>query len=277
MILKTIINCNSHSFTRALLFSLGVHVVTWAFIPDEWVRFQPSSEHFITQKLEQVPDQFIMVIAAPAVEEPAQVEVKPEPKPQPVEKARARATTKSKRKVTRRQKPKAETKPTPEPQPAPTPEPLMASVAQTMNDAVVAPTSTTIAQASEASDTQARADRDHSESSEPAHTATRLSKNELKGILKGYYRSLNELMRGHRVYPRAARRLGLEGTVLVELVVDQKGLITSVKIARSSGHQQLDQAALSQVTQMKRVPQFPREIKRSKMTFTINFDYSLQS
>ena len=107
--------------------------------------------------------------------------------------------------------------------------------------------------------------------------AQRISKKDLRGILRGYYKNLNSLMSARRDYPRSARRLGLEGTVLVEMVINHKGQILSVKLAQSSGHEVLDRAAIAQVHKIGRVPSIPSQIKRSSMTFRIPFEYRLQS
>ncbi len=48
----------------------------------------------------------------------------------------------------------------------------------------------------------------------------------------------------HRRYPAVAKRLGLEGRVLVELRVDQQGKLTKLSLYRSSGHRSLDKEAL---------------------------------
>jgi protein TonB len=45
-------------------------------------------------------------------------------------------------------------------------------------------------------------------------------------------------------YPTLARKRGLEGVVEVEIGVDEKGTITALRVARSSGHGLLDDAAL---------------------------------
>lgn len=49
------------------------------------------------------------------------------------------------------------------------------------------------------------------------------------------------------VYPRAALRERLTGTVLLEVLVDVDGRPLEVTIAQSSGHRQLDRAALEHV------------------------------
>jgi protein TonB len=55
-------------------------------------------------------------------------------------------------------------------------------------------------------------------------------------------------------YPSMARRLGQEGTVILEVTVSVDGLAKSVRIQESSGHELLDQAALNAISKWKFVP-----------------------
>ncbi|WP_456386925.1 TonB family protein [Desulfolithobacter sp.] len=48
-------------------------------------------------------------------------------------------------------------------------------------------------------------------------------------------------------YPRLARRRGLEGTVLLEVLVDRDGRVRTIRVHTSSGHSILDRAALKSV------------------------------
>jgi periplasmic protein TonB len=48
-------------------------------------------------------------------------------------------------------------------------------------------------------------------------------------------------------YPIVARRLGMEGVVLLEIVVAPDGRPTSVRVARSSGYPPLDDSAVRTV------------------------------
>ena len=105
----------------------------------------------------------------------------------------------------------------------------------------------------------------------------RLSKKKYRQLLRGYYSSLNHLMQSARAYPRGARRQGLEGIVMVEMVVEANGEISSVKLVRSSGHQILDKATLSQVQKMHHVPMIPKGLKKRSLIFRIPFEYRLQS
>ncbi|MDH4394883.1 MAG: energy transducer TonB [Limnobacter sp.] len=55
-------------------------------------------------------------------------------------------------------------------------------------------------------------------------------------------------------YPSMARRLGQEGTVVLEVTVSTEGLAKSVRIQDSSGHELLDQAAVNAISKWKFVP-----------------------
>ena len=49
------------------------------------------------------------------------------------------------------------------------------------------------------------------------------------------------------VYPRKARRRGVEGVVLLEVLVDVSGWVADLRVLSSSGHRLLDKAALKSV------------------------------
>ncbi|MEM7203531.1 MAG: energy transducer TonB [Planctomycetota bacterium] len=49
-------------------------------------------------------------------------------------------------------------------------------------------------------------------------------------------------------YPRVARRRGLEGVVLLDVSLSAGGAVLAVEVARSSGHDVLDRAAVAAVT-----------------------------
>ena len=58
-------------------------------------------------------------------------------------------------------------------------------------------------------------------------------------------KSLFQLMNTRKRYPLMARRLGLEGRVLIEAVINERGQLLSAEIKQSSGHELLDQDALA--------------------------------
>ena len=56
------------------------------------------------------------------------------------------------------------------------------------------------------------------------------------------------------VYPRSARRKGHEGCVTVEILVSEDGFVSGAEIVSSSGHAELDSAALGAVRTTKFAP-----------------------
>ena len=55
-------------------------------------------------------------------------------------------------------------------------------------------------------------------------------------------------------YPRLARRRGLEGTVLLEVLVDSSGRVADMRFSRTSGHALLDKAAMEGVQRWQFAP-----------------------
>ena len=81
-----------------------------------------------------------------------------------------------------------------------------------------------------------------------AETAAKAKKAAARGLIKTYYGTLSSYLRRNYEYPRRARLAAIEGTVLIEIVVDREGKVLSTRVARSSGHEILDKAALQKVS-----------------------------
>ncbi len=72
-------------------------------------------------------------------------------------------------------------------------------------------------------------------------------------------------------YPDAARQLGIEGTVFLELIVEKDGSVSLVKVIKSV-HPLLDESAVNAAYQMTFVPAMSRDIAvRAYVTFPVNF------
>ena len=56
------------------------------------------------------------------------------------------------------------------------------------------------------------------------------------------------------VYPSAARRRGMQGIVLLSLVVNENGLVDNISVERSSGFKVLDRSAVASVRQWRFMP-----------------------
>ena len=75
-------------------------------------------------------------------------------------------------------------------------------------------------------------------------------------------------------YPASARLNHLEGRVIVRIVIEEDGRIASVAIAKSSGHDLLDQAALETLRQASPIA-LSRPLEKSPVTIQIPLSYSL--
>jgi protein TonB len=78
-------------------------------------------------------------------------------------------------------------------------------------------------------------------------------------------------------YPPQSRRLGEQGSLVLQVMVDASGRVTDSKLVQSSGSQRLDQAALDGVKTNYRF--FPGTVggKPQPMWFTFKFTWKLQS
>lgn len=56
-------------------------------------------------------------------------------------------------------------------------------------------------------------------------------------------------------YPRHAREMGWEGTVLLRMEIAADGMVAQLKVQRSSGHRLLDQAAIAAAQRWRFVPE----------------------
>lgn len=272
----TIINSNiKNLFQLSLLCSIGVHATIWGLSPDA------DREVKLNERLVKL----LRELPAPAVTldesffvHPPSAEVNPEPQPKerqtpdaqpasPKKKSITRAKRKKKRQAKRRvQRPiKAKIRVNPTIAPPPI-------IKESSAEIVAQATSKTSDLSPDVEVVKA-----HQSEVAPLVKRARLTRTQLRGLMKGYYQSLNALMRRSRAYPRSARRQRLEGTVLVEMKVGASGEIISVKVARSSGHSVLDEAALSSVQQMKHLPSPPEALKWRARVVRIPFEYRLQS
>lgn len=84
---------------------------------------------------------------------------------------------------------------------------------------------------------------------------------DMRGLMRGYMATLNGRVRPAVVYPRAAVIAGLEGTVMIGLLVDAQGNILRRRVKRSSGHTSLDTAVLEAAERLASVPAPPAELR----------------
>ena len=98
---------------------------------------------------------------------------------------------------------------------------------------------------------------------------------ELAAMESHYLKNVRQQIAEKRFYPRRARRMGHQGTVLLKLVLLPDGSIGKVSLAESSGTQTLDEAALAAVRRVGRFPPFPQGMKREDWVLTVPIRYSV--
>jgi len=91
------------------------------------------------------------------------------------------------------------------------------------------------------------------------------------------YRSLvRSFVARNRFSPPQSRRAGLSGDIGVRFVVNRRGDISEVAVARSSGHDLLDSEAVEFIRRLTNVPAFPRDLRRSEIPLTITLRFALE-
>ncbi len=77
-------------------------------------------------------------------------------------------------------------------------------------------------------------------------------------------------------YPFAARRMSLEGRVVVEFRVSSSGALENVGMVEGSGHSILDSDALAWVRRAAPFPPFPPDVRGDSISFTYGLTYDLK-
>lgn len=95
--------------------------------------------------------------------------------------------------------------------------------------------------------------------------------------IRGYSKEIYRLIRRHKEYPVVARRAKLEGTVVVAIVIDEKGRVLEVELDRSSGHSVLDESALSTVRAIEALPAPPSRLGWTRKRLRIPIRYQLEN
>ncbi|MEK6804601.1 MAG: energy transducer TonB [Nitrospirota bacterium] len=113
----------------------------------------------------------------------------------------------------------------------------------------------------------------------PAHTASLVPSNSTTQVLRkpdyGWLAGpLLQRIEALKQYPVTARLHRLEGRVIVRIVIQEDGHITSATIARSSGHDVLDQAALETIRQTSPLT-LSQPLEKSSVTMQIPLGYYL--
>jgi TonB family protein len=97
--------------------------------------------------------------------------------------------------------------------------------------------------------------------------------NGLRGLFTGRVR---QQIANAKYYPRIARRRGMEGQPVIAFTLDRGGRIMKAALAKTSGYQLLDQAALEAVRQAAPYPEIPAPLKMDSFQFKLPISFILK-
>jgi protein TonB len=89
--------------------------------------------------------------------------------------------------------------------------------------------------------------------------------------LRGFRQRVHEAL----IYPLAARRQGLGGTVELDVWLEASGRVRDVRVVRSSSHRLLDEAAVEAIRSLGPVP-FPDSLPRRSLLIRIPLVFELR-
>ncbi|HEY6098531.1 MAG TPA: energy transducer TonB [Anaeromyxobacter sp.] len=90
-----------------------------------------------------------------------------------------------------------------------------------------------------------------------------------------YLQRFRQRVQESLVYPLAARRQGLRGTVELDVWLDPAGRVRDVQVTRSSSHQLLDDAAVETIRRLGPLP-FPESLPRRALRIRLPLVFELR-
>jgi TonB family protein len=97
------------------------------------------------------------------------------------------------------------------------------------------------------------------------------------GVVRGLFTGkVRQRIANAKYYPRIARRRGIEGQPVVTFTLDKGGRLMKAGLARTSGYQLLDQAALEAVQQAAPYPEIPAELNAETFQFKLPISFILK-
>ena len=95
--------------------------------------------------------------------------------------------------------------------------------------------------------------------------------------LRGLFTSqVRQRIAAAQYYPRLARQRGMEGRTVISFILDKRGRLTKVDLAKTSGYPLLDRAALEAVHNGAPYPEIPAPLKMDSFQFKLPVSFVLK-
>lgn len=172
--------------------------------------------------------------------------------------------------------PKAE--PKPKPAPSPVPKPVPQSVPKPAQPPPQKPPSSALPNPERVAAVQTTSPP--ADNNSTSSTTSNQSQSETVGKLRDapadYRATLGAWLARHKNYPRRARRLHQEGTVVLHVVMDRNGRVLEWKIRSSSGSDLLDTAVEEMIKRANPLPALPDTMTASTLEFSVPVNFALR-
>ena len=97
-----------------------------------------------------------------------------------------------------------------------------------------------------------------------------------RGLLEQYGLKLSREIGKDQRYPRRAQMLGWTGTTQVMVRMSADGRVKEVSVAKSSGHEILDEEAVEKVKRARQLPQPPEDFRGREFTVMVPIVFRLE-
>ena len=91
-----------------------------------------------------------------------------------------------------------------------------------------------------------------------------------------YEQQLVAWLERHKKYPSRAKRMRIEGEVLLRIIIDRLGEIQQISLAKRSGNRLLDKSAIAMAQRANPFPPMLENDLRAQLEFVVPVDFSLR-
>lgn len=95
-------------------------------------------------------------------------------------------------------------------------------------------------------------------------------------MMPSYRQLLAAHLQRFKQYPSAARAAGEQGTAMLSFSVSRSGQLLGARLARSSGHADLDAETLAMIRRAQPLPPIPPEIPQATLSFSVPVNYAVR-
>lgn len=114
----------------------------------------------------------------------------------------------------------------------------------------------------------------------PAETVSKISnivpQEQVTQYLESYSSLLANAIAKYKQYPKIAQMRGWQGTVIVDLEIDSKGTVISIKIKKSSTYEVLDNEALEMIRKASPFPAPPESLRGKNFNVLVPISFKLE-